>query len=372
METRNPENEKLNLTIIISDDLARICRTSGRRPLDLYGIFRPDENLVQIFSLQPRDDLKKIGQLRSDRIELEGNGISIPLSEIKPTPLLEEFTSRSKGVIDTDILARKKVAIVGVGSVGSMVALHLAQSAVGKFAIFDPDTFSASNLSRHACDLNDLGRYKTYAVRDMIHRRNPGAKVETHEKDFVEGYTWEERIAAIKGADLVIAATDEATAQFMGNEVCQELGIPSMYIGCYELACAGEILFVIPGKTPCFNCFMEFRQSFAQQARRKERGVPYMNEDSELKAEPGLAIDISLIVALSSAYALALLLPKSPRGGLLDPKRNLILAHSGTPPRGSYAELFRMPFDLLMAAVERDKECPVCQRSPKGKGVKNG
>jgi hypothetical protein len=358
--------------IIITEDLVQELRQSANGPRYLYGIPRIGENLFQVQSLQPRDDLKGIARFSSDGIELEHLHFTTPLSEIEAIPLLNEFTSRAQGIIDTNALAEKKVTFIGLGSVGSQTALLLAQSALGHLSLLDLDTLSAANLSRHACDLNDLGRSKSQAVRDLILRRNPRAKVQALQEDFLE-LSGAGQATCLQGSDLLIASTDSNAVQFLVNEVCHELRIPSLYVGCYERACAGEILFVIPGKTPCFNCFMEFRQASLKGIKKKERRIPYTDEEaSDLKAEPGLAIDISYVVSIASAYALALLLPDSGRTSLLDPERNLILVHSGSPPQGKYKEIFRMPFDLLLAKVKRDKECPVCQGILPDLGEMNG
>jgi molybdopterin/thiamine biosynthesis adenylyltransferase len=354
--------------IIITEDVLQKLTHDPESVKDLYGIPRLSENIIHIQSLHAEDGLKSVGYCRSGMVEIDDLNVSIPLSEVGAIPLFSEFTSRSQGIIDTSALTKKKVALVGEGSVGSQMTLHLAQSGVESFSILDPDTLSASNLSRHACDLNDLGRYKTLAVRDMILRRNPRAKIQTFEEDFLS-LDWEDQISRFEGSSLVIASTDSTAVQFTVNEVCYSLGIPSLYVGCYERACAGEILFVIPGKTPCFYCFMEFRQSQLEGVKRKEKKIPYSDEDpSSFKGEPGLAIDISYIVSVASAHALALLLPDSERGGLLDPERNLILLHSGSLPKGKYREIFKMPFDLLLARVRRDEECLVCQNESSVKG----
>jgi len=349
--------------IIIAQETIQELESHPNDIKDLYGYWRINEKLIQIRSLHPRDDLRRVARWSSGKIEVISCNFPMDLSEVEVIPLFDEFTSRSQGVIDTDKLAAKKVAAIGAGSVGSEILLHLAQSGVENMSIFDPDTLSASNLSRHACDLNDLGRYKTLAVRDLILRRNTRAKVRTFEEDFLS-VEWEEQMNRLQGSDLVIASTDSNAAQFVVNEICHELAIPSLYVGCYERACAGEILFVIPGKTPCFNCFMEFRQSQMEGLKKNEKRIPYSDEDpASFKAEPGLAIDISYIVSVASAYALSMLLEDdSERKSLLDPERNLILVHAGTPPRGKYGDIFRMPFDLLLAKVKRDEECPVCQR----------
>jgi hypothetical protein len=371
-QKRFAKEEQMKPEIIITEEIVKELEQYKDHPVDLFGFARIEENLVQILSLKPRDELKRVARYSEGKIEIDQFGLSIPLSEIDPIPILDEFTSRSNEIVDTDVLGQKKVVFIGAGSVGSQIALSLAQSAVGRFSILDLDFLSASNLSRHACDINDLGRYKTLAVRDLILRRNPSAIIETYEEDFLS-LDWKEQVMRVQGADLVIASTDSNAAQFMVNEVCHGLGIPSLYVGCYERACAGEILFVIPGKTPCFNCFMEFRQSTLEEAKKKERHVPYADEDpSSFKGEPGLAIDISYIVSIASAYALAMLLKDSERKALLNPERNLILVHSGNPPRGNYKGIFQMPFDLLLAKVKRDKECLVCSNFVSTQGDEDG
>jgi len=349
--------------IIIPQELALKIRSGIDGLEHCYGIPRFDEGVVQILSLQPQDDLKMVARICSTGIELEDLPYFVPFTAMETIPVNDEFTSRSQGVIDTSIVAGRKVAFIGLGSVGSQIALHLTQSAVGRFTLLDPDRFSASNLARHACDMRDLERYKTQAVKDMIWRRNPQATIQTFEDNFLD-LPWTEQLERLRDADLVIATTDSTAAQFMVNEICHSLQIPSIYVGCYERACAGEILFVMPGRTACFNCFMEFRQSYLSELKKKEQRIPYSDEQlSEFKAEPGLAIDIAYIVAIASAYALALLLPTSHRSSLLDLERNLALVHAGSKPQGRYSEIFHLPFDLLLARVKRNEACPVCQHS---------
>ncbi len=356
----------MNPKIIIPQELLLEIRSCSDGLEDCYGIARFNEGLIQILSLQPHDDLKKVARINSQGIELEDYPYSIPFAEMETIPVSDEFISRSQGVIDTSIVAARKVAFIGLGSVGSQIALHLTQSAVGRFILLDPDGFSASNLARHVCDMRDLGRYKTKAVKDMILHRNPQAAIQTFEENLLD-LSWHEQMERLQGSDLVIATTDSTAAQFVTNELCHSLQIPSLYVGCYERACAGEVLFVKPGQTACFNCFMEFRQSYLSELKKKEQRIPYSDEQpSELKSEPGLAIDIAYIVAIASAYALALLLPDSNRNSLLDLERNLALVHAGSPPLGRYSEIFHQPFDFLLARVKRDDACPICQKSTGG------
>ena len=57
-------------------------------------------------------------------------------------------------------LARKKVAVVGLGSGGGFAALTLAMSGVGHFVLIDDDVVELTNVVRHAAaiDLSGLPR----------------------------------------------------------------------------------------------------------------------------------------------------------------------------------------------------------------------
>lgn len=348
--------------IILKDLYDQIVSMANKSKIGLYGVSYPDEGLIQIWDTVPKMGLIQVGQ-----VTYGGNSVTFDVNgkdaDIDIIPYFTEFTSRSEGIIDTDVLMEKQVTLVGLGSVGSNLAVYLAQSSVGRFRLIDMDTLSASNISRHACDLKDLSRYKTKAIRDLILYRNPKAVIETFEEDFLK-LTFDDQVERLRGSDLVIASTDSNATQFMVNDVCHYLGVPSLYVGCYERACAGEIVFVIPGKTPCFNCIMEFRQSTLGEIKIEERRMPYSNEDSSgLRAEPGLAIDIGCVVNTAAAYALAIMEPDSSRNVILDTERNLILIHSGNQPQGRHAEIFGMPFDLVFCKVRRDEACEVCGRS---------
>ena len=77
--------------------------------------------------------------------------------------MLERF-SRTELLIGREALeklSKTKVAIFGIGGVGSFVAEGLARAGVGNFLLIDNDTISKSNLNRqiHALDTT-IGKYK--------------------------------------------------------------------------------------------------------------------------------------------------------------------------------------------------------------------
>lgn len=353
--------------IIILEDLEKEIRQrikESEKPISIYGRSYIEEDLYQIWSLEKQNHLQLVA-----RVCRESEGIylllsakkKVPWEKLEIIPYLNEFTSRVQGIIDTAQLSEKLVTLIGLGSVGSVLALYLAQSSVGRFRLIDMDTLSASNVSRHACDMRYLGRYKTKAVKELLLNRNPKADIETFEEDFLD-LPFEIEMKRLDGSDLVIASTDSMACQFVINEVSLELQIPSLYVGCYERAQASEVVFVIPGLTPCLNCLMEFRLEAIDGIRKRERRIPYSGEDPNgFQAEAGLAVDIGYPTVVAAAHAIALLTPDSRRAPLLDPQRNLILLHSGNQPQGRYVEIFKMPFDYLYGRAKRDQRCELCQ-----------
>lgn len=65
-------------------------------------------------------------------------------------------------------LENARVVCVGVGSLGSAVAIQLARSGVGHLSLIDPDTLVSANLGRHVLGADSLGRLKASALRDKI------------------------------------------------------------------------------------------------------------------------------------------------------------------------------------------------------------
>jgi tRNA A37 threonylcarbamoyladenosine dehydratase len=86
-----------------------------------------------------------------------------------------------------EALASARVAVFGLGGVGSWAAEALARSGVGAFLLVDDETISASNINRqiHATTAT-IGRPKVEAMRDRILDINPEALVEARFEHYSE------------------------------------------------------------------------------------------------------------------------------------------------------------------------------------------
>lgn len=70
-------------------------------------------------------------------------------------------------------LCSSRVAIAGLGGLGSNIAVSLARAGVGELFIVDFDYVDLSNLNRQQYDTTDLGRLKTEAMHEKLLKINP-------------------------------------------------------------------------------------------------------------------------------------------------------------------------------------------------------
>ena len=75
-------------------------------------------------------------------------------------------------------LKKTRVCILGLGGLGSNVAILLARSGIGFFKLVDFDTIEASNLNRQQYRISHIGMKKTEAMKSIIREINPFVEVD--------------------------------------------------------------------------------------------------------------------------------------------------------------------------------------------------
>jgi molybdopterin/thiamine biosynthesis adenylyltransferase len=359
--------------IAVEEAVQQAASSGDSQPV--YGFIRPSEGLIQVLSAEPSCGvpLEHVGVVnppdgspdRGVTLPLPEGDIVLELASGLPQPdaveivdLTEALASRRAGSVPEAGLGCAGVVFFGGGSLGSKIALGLAEAGVRRSTAVDNDSMAASNISRHACDLLDLGRPKAIALADLFRRR--GAEATPIARNIL-GFSDAELDDLLGGADLAIATTDSPAAQFIVNEACVRTGTPGLFVGAWELARGGELCAYRPGLTPCYYCCTGFRAELASSIAPKERRQAYQAADSErLDAEPGLGVDIAYLASVAASYALALLDPAGSRAALLAEGHGFVLLHGGSEPQAQYADLFRAPFDFVRARVRREDPCPVC------------
>ncbi len=121
-------------------------------------------------------------------------------------------------------LAKKKVALFGVGGVGSYAAEALARCGVGTIELIDSDTVSESNINRQLCALTStIGKAKVEVVASRLLDINPELNICTREEFFLpeNADTFD-----FSSYDYVIDAIDTVSAKLEIASRCTQLRIP--------------------------------------------------------------------------------------------------------------------------------------------------
>jgi len=106
--------------------------------------------------------------------------------------------------------------VIGVGGIGSWIALDLALIGVGTLILVDPDKLESSNLNRTLFKYSQIGQLKTQAIKELILERRPDTIVVT-----IEDY-FNSDILNKYSVDYIFDATDNLSTRQMIHEYFQQ------------------------------------------------------------------------------------------------------------------------------------------------------
>jgi len=147
------------------------------------------------------------------------------------------------------LLQNKKVAIIGIGALGTVAAELLSRAGVGNLILIDRDVVEPSNLQRQTLfDQKDLGKNKVTAAEQRINQINSEIKVETHAI-----HVNAQNINLLHSADLVLDCTDNLQTRFLINDYCKKE--QKLWIYAAAIATSGYVMPIFPNGT-CLQCFL--------------------------------------------------------------------------------------------------------------------
>lgn len=133
------------------------------------------------------------------------------------------------GAAALDRLAAARVAVVGVGGVGSWAAEGLARSGLGGLTLIDRDDVCVTNVNRQLPALDgQIGRPKVTVLAERIALIHPACRVET-KLEFFTAATAAALLAP--GFDFVIDAVDRMSHKALLIAACRERCIPVLTVG---------------------------------------------------------------------------------------------------------------------------------------------
>jgi molybdopterin/thiamine biosynthesis adenylyltransferase len=260
---------------------------------------------------------------------------------------------RLLGSHNLELLAHKRVGIVGLGSGGGFVALSLAMSGVGNFVLIDADTLDENNVVRHVADRRYVGQPKVEAVADLIRQRNPNAQVES-----IVGII-EQHLDALDDLDILVVGVDGEQAKYITNQACLERSLPAVYAGVYERGEGGDVVIIHPYQGPCYACWAaELRDDIALTKKNDGQELDYgmIGPEGTLEAEPGLWLHVVRVAGTQADMTLNELLSESDVYRAL-PGNTVVLANTALEIIDGENS---PPYTAVWATVERDPHCLVC------------
>ena len=235
--------------------------------------------------------------------------------------------SRQIMLPQVDALGQQKLLdssalIVGMGGLGSPVAMYLASAGVGHLILADFDQVEISNLQRqiiHAT--SDIGRDKVDSAYDRLKQLNPDITI-TRFKQKLDDAALDDLVPQV---DVVIDGCDNFTTRFAVNRACVKHHTP--LVSGAAIRFEGQVsVFLNDGNGPCYHCL--YKEGGEEEMRCSENGV--------------LAPLTGLIGSLQAIEAIK------------------VLVNIGEPLAGRLLLIDALTMEIRVLRLRKDPNCGVC------------
>ncbi|MEH7333712.1 ThiF family adenylyltransferase [Neobacillus drentensis] len=148
-------------------------------------------------------------------------------------------------------LLNSRVAIVGVGALGTVIANQLTRSGVGYIKLIDRDLVELSNLQRQILFEEKDARLhlpKVIAAKSKLNAINSSVTIEP----VIADVNLENAEDLLKDVHVIVDGTDNFMTRFLINDAAVKHSIP--WVHGAAVSSRGMFAAIIPGKTPCYRC----------------------------------------------------------------------------------------------------------------------
>ncbi len=150
---------------------------------------------------------------------------------------------------DQKTLLKSKVAIIGLGAIGTAVAELLTRAGIGTITLIDRDFIEKTNLQRQLLyDEKDIGKLKTDTAKEKLQAINSDTTIESKACDI--NHTNIQKI--VEDKNLIIDCTDNMETRFLINDCSMKHSTPWIYTAA--AGSKGVTMNIIPKENPCFRC----------------------------------------------------------------------------------------------------------------------
>lgn len=175
---------------------------------------------------------------------------------------------RAFGAAGQTLLGGLRVAIVGLGGTGSLIAQQLVHLGIRDFVLIDPDTLDKTNLNRVVnTSAADVGAPKVELAARYIRSVAENATVNAISGDIIRAVVARE----LTTADLIFGCTDSHGSRAVLQQVSYQYLIPCIDMGTVLVATGGKISHIsgrVQLLSPSLGCFTCGGLLNAEEVRR--------------------------------------------------------------------------------------------------------
>ncbi len=159
---------------------------------------------------------------------------------------MKEFSSKEQ-----NMLLNSKVAVVGVGGLGTISSIYLALAGVGKLILIDQDTVELKNLHRQILyKTSDLNYPKAEIASNQLEKMNPLIETQAVSEN-INSRNVEE---LLEGVNCVVDGLDNMSTRYLINRTCVKMKIP--YVFGAAIGLEGNLSVFSPPDTGCLKCLL--------------------------------------------------------------------------------------------------------------------
>ena len=228
------------------------------------------------------------------------------------------------GVEGQERIMQARALVIGVGGLGSPVALYLATAGIGHLTLVDNDTVDLTNLQRQIAHTEArLGQPKVESARQALLAINPQLRI-TALAERADAVRIDAMVAA---TDVVLDCSDNFATRHAINAACVNHGVP--LVSGAAIRFDGQLAVYDPRDpdSPCYACVFPPDADF-EETRCATMGV--------------FAPLVGIVGSMQAAEALKL------------------LSGAGEPAVGRLLMLDARSMGLNDIRLARNPDCPVC------------
>ena len=147
-------------------------------------------------------------------------------------------------------IEQAKLAIIGIGALGTVTAELFTRAGIGELLLIDRDLVELSNLQRQTLfNEDDINNYKAETAKKKLKKINSKIKIITKNIHLNK-----DNIDVLNDYDLILDCTDNLQTRFLINDYCKKNS--KVWIYSSAIKNSGYV-FPILNDGPCLQCFIK-------------------------------------------------------------------------------------------------------------------